>query len=49
MLKRRFLSGTEVRRRIATNENWKELVPRQVAQIIKEMDGIERIKLLQPK
>jgi len=49
MLKRKFLSGTEVRMRIANNENWKELVPRQVAEIIKEINGIERIKLLQPK
>jgi len=49
MVKRKFLSGTEVRRRIANNENWKELVPRQVAEIIKEIDGIERIKLLQSK
>jgi len=49
MLKRKFLSGTEVRRRIASNENWKELVPRQVAEVIREINGIERIKLLQPK
>ncbi|MFQ5921014.1 MAG: nicotinamide-nucleotide adenylyltransferase [Nitrososphaerales archaeon] len=46
MLKRRFLSGTEVRRRIANDGNWKELVPRQVAQIISKVDGVERIKLL---
>jgi len=49
MLKRKFLSGTEVRRRMASGENWKELVPAQVAAIIKEIEGIERIKLLQSK
>ena len=49
MLKRKFLSATEVRRRIANNENWKELVPRQVAEMIKQIDGINRIKLLQSR
>jgi nicotinamide-nucleotide adenylyltransferase len=49
MLKRKFLSGTEVRRRIANDENWKELVPKQVAAMIKEIDGVNRIKLLQSK
>jgi nicotinamide-nucleotide adenylyltransferase len=49
LLKRKFLSGTEIRRRIASNENWKELLPRQVAEVIKEINGIERIKLLQTK
>jgi len=49
MLNRRFLSGTEIRRRITSDENWKELVPKQVAKIIMEINGIERIKLLQSK
>jgi nicotinamide-nucleotide adenylyltransferase len=49
MLKRKFLSGTEVRKRIINGENWKELVPKQVAAIIKEIDGVNRIKLLQSK
>jgi nicotinamide-nucleotide adenylyltransferase len=49
MLKRKFLSGTEVRRRIVSDENWKELVPKQVAAMIKEIDGVNRIKLLQSK
>ncbi len=49
LLKRKFLSGTEIRRRIAYNENWKELLPRQVTEVIKEINGIERIKLLQVK
>ena len=48
-IKRKFLSGTEIRNRIAKDANWKELVPRQVAEIIKAIDGIERIKLLQSK
>jgi nicotinamide-nucleotide adenylyltransferase len=40
------ISATEVRRRIAEDENWEELVPRAVAKIIKEVDGINRIKNL---
>jgi len=40
------ISATEVRRRIAEDENWEELVPKAVAKIIKEVDGINRIKNL---
>jgi len=47
MLKRKFLSATEVRKRIATGENWKELVPKQVAEMIMEIDGVNRIKIMQ--
>ncbi len=36
-------SGTEVRRRIREGEEWRELVPGEVAQIIDEIDGVERI------
>jgi len=49
MLKRKFLSATEVRRRIISGKNWKELVPKQVAEIIKEIDGVKRIKQLQSR
>ncbi len=47
MLKRKFLSATEVRKRIASGENWKELVPKQVAEMIMEIDGVNRIKIMQ--
>jgi nicotinamide-nucleotide adenylyltransferase len=43
-LNREIYSGTEVRRRILNGENWEELVPISVAQIIKEISGIERIQ-----
>ncbi len=46
MLKRKFLSATEIRKRIASGENWKELVPKQVAEMITEIDGVNRIKLM---
>ena len=47
MLKRKFLSATEIRKRIASGENWKELVPKQVAEMIMEIDGVNRIKIMQ--
>lgn len=48
-LKRKILEGTEIRRRIASDESWKAFVPKQVTEIIKEIDGINRIKLLQSR
>ncbi len=48
-LKRKILEGTEIRGRITSNENWKEFVPKQVIEIIKEIDGVNRIKSLQHK
>lgn len=36
-------SATEIRRRILKGENWMELVPKAVAQFIKEIKGDERI------
>jgi len=41
---REVCSGTEVRKRILNGENWEELVPTSVAQIIKEISGVERIQ-----
>jgi len=37
-------SGTEIRRRIKEEKEWRDLVPDQVAQVIDEIDGVERIK-----
>ncbi|MGC8619903.1 MAG: nicotinamide-nucleotide adenylyltransferase [Thermoplasmata archaeon] len=37
-------SGREVRKRILKDENWQELVPEEVVQVINEIDGINRIK-----
>ncbi len=48
-LKRKILEGTEIRRRITNNENWQVLLPKHVKEIINEIDGINRIKLLQIK
>lgn len=46
---RLHLSGTEVRRRILNDENWKELVPKATADLINEINGIERIRNLSIK
>ncbi|WP_405306577.1 nicotinamide-nucleotide adenylyltransferase [Methanobrevibacter sp.] len=43
---RLHLSGTEVRRRILNDENWEELVPKASADLINEIDGVERLKNL---
>ena len=43
------LSGTEVRRRILENENWQELVPKATADLLKEIDGVNRLKNLSVK
>lgn len=46
---RLHLSGTEVRRRIIEDENWQELVPQATADVIQEINGIERMKNLSIK
>ncbi|MCZ6615753.1 MAG: nicotinamide-nucleotide adenylyltransferase [Thaumarchaeota archaeon] len=43
LLDREIYSATEVRRRIARNEDWKKLVPQSIARIIEKIDGISRI------
>jgi len=40
---RALYSATEIRKRILKGENWMELVPKSVAQFIKEIKGDERI------
>jgi len=44
-LYRRFeYQGTEIRKRMLNGEDWESLVPRAVAEVIKEIDGIGRIR-----
>lgn len=40
---RSVYSGTEVRRRIMNGEDWRSLVPRQVAEVIDKIDGEGRM------
>ena len=46
---RLHLSGTEVRRRILEDDNWQELVPKATADVINEINGVERLKNLSIK
>jgi len=41
---REVFSGTEIRRRIVNNEEWRSLVPSPVADVIDAIDGVERLK-----
>lgn len=43
---RLHLSGTEVRHRMVNDGNWQELVPKATADLIMEINGVERIKNL---
>ena len=46
---RLHLSGTEVRRRILEDDDWQELVPKATADVIIEINGVERVKNLSVK
>ena len=42
--RRNEMEATEIRRRMAAQENWEELVPKPVSKVIKEINGIERVR-----
>ncbi len=42
--KREIYSATEIRKRMLKGENWEELVPKSVANLIKEIGGAERLR-----
>ena len=48
MFNREQYSGTEIRRRIACDDDWERLVPKAVVSVIKEIDGVSRLKDLAP-
>ncbi len=43
MYNRSEYSGTEIRRRMLEGESWEDLVPKGVVEVVKEVDGINRI------
>ena len=43
-IKRKIYSATEIRKRMIEDGNWEELVPKAVAEYIKEIDGVQRVK-----
>ncbi|SIR96377.1 nicotinamide-nucleotide adenylyltransferase [Natronorubrum thiooxidans] len=46
MFNREVLEGTEVRERMINDGNWESLVPEAVADVVDEIDGIERIQMI---
>jgi nicotinamide-nucleotide adenylyltransferase len=44
MYERETHSGTEIRRRMLSDEPWESLVPPVVEKVIKEINGVERIR-----
>ncbi|MDI6639313.1 MAG: nicotinamide-nucleotide adenylyltransferase [Methanocellales archaeon] len=44
LFQRGIYSGTEIRRRMLADEAWEDLVPKAVAEVIKEIDGVRRLK-----
>lgn len=49
LFNRKELSGTEIRNRMINDEDWQSLVPKATIDIIKEIDGLNRIKHLSKK
>ncbi len=49
LFNRENYSGTEVRRRMLSGEDWEELLPESVVDVINEIDGISRINQLAKK
>ncbi len=43
---RKVYSGREIRKKMWRDKDWRKLVPEQVANVIKEIDGVERMKTL---
>lgn len=39
-------SGTEIRRRMINDEKWEHLTTKAVAEVVKEVDGVQRLKNL---
>jgi len=42
--KRDIYSATEIRERMLAGKNWEMLVPKSVAEFIKEIDGVQRLR-----
>jgi nicotinamide-nucleotide adenylyltransferase len=42
----KLFSATEIRRRMIAGENWRDLVPKEVGQVIDEIKGVERLREL---
>jgi nicotinamide-nucleotide adenylyltransferase len=43
---KKTINATNIRNRIANNKSWEELVPKPIYQIINDIKGVSRIKML---
>ncbi len=46
LFKRNNYSGTEIRRRMLAGDRWEHFIPEKVVEIIKEIDGVNRLKTI---
>jgi nicotinamide-nucleotide adenylyltransferase len=46
LIDRSEMQATEIRKKMVMGENWENLVPVAVERIIKEMDGVSRVKAI---
>ena len=46
LYRREEMRATEIRKRILVEENWEDLVPKPVSKVIKEINGVERVKAI---
>ncbi len=46
LFKRNNYSGTEIRRRMLAGDRWEHFIPEKVVAIIKEIDGVNRLKTI---
>jgi nicotinamide-nucleotide adenylyltransferase len=44
MFNRKEYSGSEIRRRILKDKSWERLVPQAVIEVVREIDGLKRMK-----
>lgn len=46
MFREHYYSGTEIRNRMVTGDNWRDLVPYGTIRVIEEVDGVGRLQRL---
>ena len=49
LYRRRYLSSTEIRRRMTNNARWEHLTSKETVKVIKDIGGVERMKELSQK
>jgi nicotinamide-nucleotide adenylyltransferase len=46
LYRRQEMRATEIRKRMVAEENWEDLVPKPVSEVIKEINGVERVRAI---